>query len=148
MNASIGQKFLTWFENTTVTAMPECYCATRDVFEGRLAKISQSLQRDFGFAEDDSFLLTALIGEIGNNCFDHNLGHWRYEPGLQFSLSRQNDLAIVTIADRGRGIHGSLMSAFPEISSSHEALSLAFEKKISGRHPENRDNGLKLEHKS
>ncbi|MEQ1664517.1 MAG: hypothetical protein ABL927_03985 [Bdellovibrionales bacterium] len=86
----------------------------------------------------------ATIGEITNNCFDHNLGHWQDLPGCAVSWFSENGEITFGIADRGRGIVSSLRAAIGEELANSEILKLAFEKVISGRSPEKRGNGLKF----
>jgi hypothetical protein len=138
------QTILQWYQNSGCSTVSEYYCGTRDVFEGRLSKVAQIAQKNLGMTENESFLMTAVIGEVGNNSYDHNLGHWAYEPGLHYGVWCQNGELICLIADRGRGIHASLLSAHKNIGSQQEALETAFQKKISGRFPERRGNGLKF----
>lgn len=119
------------------------YCQTRDVFEGRLAKLL-TYAGTAGLREDDAALLTAVAGEVGNNTFDHNLGHWRDQPGCYFAYAADAGTVLVWIADRGRGVLASLRHAIPDLRDHQQALAAAFERTISGRHPERRGNGLKF----
>ncbi|MBI2340335.1 MAG: hypothetical protein HYU99_08235 [Deltaproteobacteria bacterium] len=50
----------------------------------------------------------------------------------------------IVIADRGQGILSSLKRVLPSLKDDQEALETAFEKKLSGRAPEKRGNGLKF----
>ena len=45
-----------------------------------------------------------MIGEIGNNCFDHNLGFWKDQPGCYFHDEFDSAGVTVGLADRGRGM--------------------------------------------
>ena len=144
MNSSTLKSILQWYQDTGTSSIAEYYCGTRDVFEGRLSKVALLGQKYLGMSENESFLMTAVIGEIGNNSYDHNLGLWAYEPGLHYGIWCQNAELVCVIADRGRGIHASLMSAHKNIGNQQEALEAAFQKKISGRFPERRGNGLKF----
>ena len=48
----------------------------RDDFNARLTKI-RSMFKNFGMSdEDDVNRATVLVGELGNNVFDHNEGLW------------------------------------------------------------------------
>jgi len=87
---------------------------TRDVFQARLDALLRNLLRN-KIPEEDAYLITAVIGEMGNNCFDHK-----------------------------QGIFKTLSHVRPDLKNHQEALQLAFEKKISGRFPEKRGNGLKF----
>jgi len=120
----------------------ENVCETRDVFTGRLAHMGYFTR--FGLKEDDLSLVLAVAGEIGNNCFDHNLGNWRDVPGCWFETKATLGRLWICIADRGQGVFRSLIGADPSILDDQTALVTAFEKTISGRFPENRGNGLKF----
>jgi hypothetical protein len=134
-----------WYASPGGTTAPDAsqYCQTRDVFEGRLAKLL-TYARSTGLPEADAALLTAVAGEIGNNSFDHNLGHWQDQPGCYFAFALVEPTLLVWIADRGRGVLASLKTVVPRLADHQEALSIAFERVVSGRHPERRGNGLKF----
>ncbi|OGC16203.1 hypothetical protein A2246_03500 [candidate division WOR-1 bacterium RIFOXYA2_FULL_37_7] len=125
---------LKWIQQEKVLVYDKSYqCETRDVFKAKL---------DNFYAETKDPLLTAVIGEIGNNSFDHNLGSWTDVVGLLLEVLSAEKLVI--LADRGQGIRASLSRIIPEIKSDKEALEIAFTKVISGRSPEQRGNGLKF----
>lgn len=131
----------------TSTAQPsdnpsETLCETRDVFTSRLSRISSFLK--VGLKEEDLSLVISAAGEIGNNCFDHNIGIWRDIPGCWFETQLRAERLWICIADRGQGIFQSLKRVDPSIPDAQAALMTAFEKTISGRAPENRGNGLKF----
>jgi hypothetical protein len=136
---------LAWYQGQQGAAIPtEQYCATRDVFEGRLSRGLKLLERK-GHPADEAALLVAVLGEIGNNTFDHNLGHWSGDPGCCFAcFTDGKGKAVAWIADQGRGVLASLRQVAPELHEHQAALEMAFEKVISGRHPERRGNGLKF----
>ena len=48
------------------------------------------------------------------------------------------------LADYGKGLRQSLLPVLPSIVSDIEAIEIAFTKRISGRSPEQRGNGLKF----
>ena len=48
------------------------------------------------------------------------------------------------MADYGKGVRQSLLFVLPSIASDVEAVEIAFTKRISGRSPEQRGNGLKF----
>jgi len=87
-------------------------------------------------------LLTAVVGEIGNNSYDHNLGNWKDVVGIFFAYSLAEK--VIVLADRGQGILKTLRRVKPELSNHKEALTAAFIENISGRYPEKRGNGLKF----
>lgn len=97
-----------------------------------------------GLAEPSLSRLIASIGEITNNCFDHNLGHWTDLPGCCVCWSKEGDFIKFGVADRGRGIVKSLKPALSSSTDENDILPIAFEKVVSGRSPEQRGNGLKF----
>ena len=70
-------------------------------FSGTLRKDEYLLKREPQLVEIFSFIVT-IVGEIGNNAFDHNLGTWRDEAGLYFYYDISSRLVV--LADRGLGI--------------------------------------------
>ncbi|MFA4831018.1 MAG: winged helix-turn-helix domain-containing protein [Patescibacteria group bacterium] len=117
------------------------YCPTRDVFQFRTERILKALL-DSGLDESLSYLLVAVIGEIGNNSYDHNLGNWPDIPGVFFKVDLPERL--IMLADRGQGVLTTLKKIRPNIADDTEALRTAFTEIISGRSPEHRGNGLKF----
>ncbi len=118
----------------------DLYCQTRDVFQSRLEKLQHTLQSKL--PEWAASLLTAVVGEIGNNSFDHNLGNWPDITGIYFSYDARN--RNIVLADRGQGILATLKHVRPELINASEALKVAFTETVSGRFPEARGNGLKF----
>lgn len=129
------------YEQTAPELKADYYCETRDVFQARQNKLPKELIR-ITSDEQRSFLLSAVVGEIGNNSFDHNLGNWPDVPGIFFKIDIEEK--IIMLADRGQGVFKSLQKIRPEINSHAEALEVAFTEIISGRMPEHRGNGLKF----
>ncbi len=117
---------------------PDLICETRDSFAGRLPRLTKT-----GLSEDDQSLVIAAVGEIGNNSFDHNLGSWKDAPGCWYQIQVTGRRLWICIADRGQGILKSLARVDPTIIEAQSALTVAFEKILSGRAPERRGNGLK-----
>ncbi len=115
------------------------YCATRDVFQARLDHLRIELEKQ---NMKNTPLLIAVLGEIGNNAYDHNLGNWRDAPGIYF-VSDNNEKTFV-VADRGQGIRKTITRVKPEVQNDQDALKTAFTEPISGRAPEQRGNGLKF----
>lgn len=128
--------------HTPPEAAREFACETRDAFSGRLSKLT-ALEK-LGLMESELALLIAVAGEVGNNCFDHNLGHWRDAPGCWFETQATGGRLWLCIADRGQGVFRSLSRVDQSIRGEQDALLAAFEKRISGRAPEQRGNGLKF----
>jgi hypothetical protein len=65
-----------------------------------------------------------------------------YQKGVYCNFCFQENYAVLN--DYGRGIKESLIQVVPNIKNDLEALETAFTKKISGRSPEQRGNGLKF----
>ncbi|OGM07247.1 hypothetical protein A2130_00895 [Candidatus Woesebacteria bacterium GWC2_33_12] len=118
----------------------EYFCKTRDVFQARLEHFQANLIKDLN--SNLSSLISAIIGEIGNNSFDHNLGNWPDILGVYFAYSLSEKRIV--LADRGLGILATLKKTIPSLSSHNEALIVAFTETVSGRAPESRGNGLKF----
>ena len=107
---------------------------TRDIFTARIQSY---------ILETKKYLEAAVIGEIGNNTFDHNfIFEDKHPRGVYCNLSYQQK--YIVLADYGKGIRQSLLSVLPAIGSDLEAIEIAFTKRISGRSPEQRGNGLKF----
>jgi hypothetical protein len=116
---------------------------TRDVFEARAQKIFPLLLKN-GFSEQDASLIYSIIGEVGNNTFDHNLGYWCDQPGCYFSYEFDDKGMSFAIADHGRGILASLKRVMTSLQNDQQAVETAFNQVVSGRAPEQRGNGLKF----
>ena len=108
------------------------FCTSRDIFQARLDAYVSNTNRYFE---------SAVIGEIGNNTFDHN---WEYEKrhvrGAYFNTDNKR---LIILADFGQGLRNSL-SSVRKINSDLEAVIIAFTERLSGRAPEQRGNGLKF----
>lgn len=122
------------------------HCATRDTFQARLDSFFRLLLKQNKNTNETS-LLVAIVGEAGNNCFDHNLGQWSDVPGCWFGYDLQSTSISVAVADRGQGILSSLKTVEPNLQDEQQAIELAFSKAVSGRFPERRGNGLKFVHR-
>ncbi len=118
-------------------------CATRDVFQARLDTMYRALLQR-GHAADHLALLISIIGEIGNNSFDHNVGQWDDIPGCWFQYSCDASPYWIVLADHGQGMLASLQRVDPQLRTHQNAVDTAFQKHISGRAPEQRGNGLKF----
>lgn len=137
------QKAFDWLlkENGIGFLTSEELCPTRDVFQARLDKLNILLKPEQQLNAIAS-LVVAIVGEIGNNAFDHNLGNWRDEAGLYFYYDISSRLVV--LADRGLGIQTTLKRVRPEIQNDCEALMVALKEVVTSRAPEKRGNGLKL----
>ena len=117
------------------------YCQDVSVFQVRLSKLEKDLGKMRGLKEKFP-LISAIVGEIGNNSFDHNLGNWPDTPGIFFSYDLKKKQVV--LADRGQGVLATLKRVKPELSNHQSALRVAFTEIVSGRAPEYRGNGLKF----
>lgn len=116
------------------------HCLDGPTFQARLHYLETALQTIPELQNDFSFI-TSIIGEIGNNSFDHNLGSWPDIRGIFFAYDLNKKQ--ITLADRGQGILATLKRVLPSLNNDRDALLTAFTEKISGRSPEKRGNGLK-----
>ncbi|MEK7648618.1 MAG: hypothetical protein AAB400_01735 [Patescibacteria group bacterium] len=117
------------------------HCSTRDVFQARLEKMNIFLKNEHELNNVAS-IIVVIIGEIGNNAFDHNLGNWRDEAGVYYSYDMT--ARCIVVADRGLGVWTTLKRVRPEIHDDCDALTIAFKEIVTSRAPEKRGNGLKL----
>lgn len=117
------------------------YCQTNDVFQARLIQMQNLLEKAEGISTPFS-LIVALVGEIGNNSFDHNLGNWRDLPGVFFGYNVEK--RYIVLADRGQGLLRTLQRVKPKLKAHSQAMQVAFTEVVSGRAPESRGNGLKF----
>ena len=113
----------------------EFFSETRDILSARVQSY---------IIEEKKYLEAAVIGEIGNNSFDHNFAFIRNDFPLGVFFCLKYDSKYAVLADYGIGIRQSLSSVVPSINSDLEAVEAAFTKRISGRFPEQRGNGLKF----
>ena len=112
----------------------DCFSRTRDVFTARVQSF---------VLETEKYLEAAIIWEIGNNTFDHNFGFSSTHPiGVYCNVAYMQKYTV--LADYGKGVRQSLLFVLPSIASDVEAVEIAFSKRISGRSPEQRGNGLKF----
>ena len=123
--------------------MPESeyYCPDSLIFKARLSRLETDLSK-IDEVKNIFPLITAIVGEIGNNSYDHNLGNWPDIRGIYFAYD-VNKKQIV-LADRGQGLLKTLRKVKPELKNDEEALEVAFTEIISSRMPEARGNGLKF----
>jgi hypothetical protein len=117
------------------------YCQNSAVFQAKLIKLQKKLG-DINNLKNTFPLVVAIAGEIGNNSFDHNIGHWHDVPGIFFGYD--TDRREIVLADRGQGVLKTLSRIKKDLKSDEEALEVAFTEIISGRSPEARGNGLKF----
>ncbi|MFA6106276.1 MAG: hypothetical protein WC745_01240 [Patescibacteria group bacterium] len=132
-------------ERENINVQELVHCNYRDEFDGRLGRFIQMFG-NFGLNSGDATLAATLVGELGNNSFDHNLGSWPTDISGNIIIAQNypklKKIQIV-VGDPGVGFLGSMRPAFPELSSDLEAI----EKGLSGftgRIDERRGNGLRL----
>ncbi len=116
----------------------------RNIFQDELMRLTKYLSENKLVPEDKVWIISAIIGEIGNNSFDHNLGNWPRERGVVFGYNIEDDYLDIVIADNGLGVLKTLQQVKPELNNDKDALKIAFTKILSGRAPEARGNGLKF----
>lgn len=87
------KKLQSEIEKASKVRNTDYFCTTRDIFQARLDSFVQ---------KTNLYLVSAIIGEIGNNTFDHN---WDYAAGQSrgayFNSEYEN---FVVLADFGRGL--------------------------------------------
>lgn len=134
------QAAFTWAASKEQPALSkDDYCQTRDVLRTRVDWLRQYLLRK-EFSVEQIPLLHALLAEIGNNAYDHNIGRWRDMPGVFFGKDLSDTSLVFVIADRGQGILMTLKQVLPDLASDMDALHVAFLERITGRAPEHRGN--------
>src|SRR3989344_6421041 len=122
----LAKQAFKWATSAPPVNLPEeRYCQTRDTLTARLDRCGKEALA-MGMPEQQSYLLRAIIGEIGNNSFDHNLGSWKDIPGSYFYWERNQQQFVVALADRGQGLLTTLRHVRSSIASHEEALKTAF----------------------
>ncbi len=122
------------------------HCQFRDDFGARLSSRIRMMFRNFGMNADDESRATALVGELGNNVFDHNEGAWPTNVRGAIILGQHNPKKKqieVVVADPGIGFRGSLKVLDPSLTSDIEAIKLGLSG-VTGRVDERRGNGLRV----
>jgi excisionase family DNA binding protein len=131
-----------WVSNSTGEEPEDrYYCQTSAVFGQNILKFEEELLKINSLSSTFS-LITAAVGEIGNNSFDHNIGNWPDVPGIFFGYNLPKKQIV--LADRGQGILKTLKRVRPGLENDAQALRTAFTEIVSGRAPEERGNGLKF----
>ena len=128
------------FDPKGFTLLPRLYCADRSVFKARLSTFEAYVKKDARIGKNYP-LITSVVGEIGNNSFDHNLGNWPDISGIFFGYSL--DEKKLLLADRGQGLFKTLQRVKQGLRDDAQAIEVAFTEILSGRSPESRGNGLK-----
>ena len=141
MNDAI-RRCLTWYQAKKIAISDPVVANSRDLFMAKLDNFYSDVKKHL--PEEEVSLIVAIAGEIGNNCFDHNMAQWQDIPGCWFDYAFNENQIWFVIADRGQGILSSLHRVDPSLKDDQSALEAAFHRTISGRSPEKRGNGLKL----
>jgi len=121
------------------------HCVFRDELDARLNKI-QRIFAHFGLNEVERSMATSLVGELGNNVFDHNDGQWPTSVRGAIILAQMNPQkrrVEVVVADPGIGFSGSLKALNPNIASDVDAIKLGLTG-VTGRVGESRGQGLQI----
>ncbi len=130
-----------WVESQNPsTPTADFYCQTSDIFRARSERMMTEMQNNLSF-KDTWPIISSIVGEIGNNSFDHNLGNWPDIPGIFFAYDLGKRTLV--LADRGNGVLQTLHRVRTSLHTEADALLVAFTEIVSGRAPENRGNGLK-----
>lgn len=131
----LAQKWV--FSDSGEDFLREFYFPYSDFFRIGSEKIREVFVED-GFSDQESIYYETIIGEIGNNSFDHNLGKWTIPGVLMIYNGRE-----IVLADKGVGVLNTLKEIIPGLDNYKDALRVAFTEIVSGRSPESRGNGLK-----
>ncbi|MFA6135747.1 MAG: hypothetical protein WC705_00025 [Candidatus Paceibacterota bacterium] len=122
------------------------HCESRDDFDARLSSKIRMMFKNFGMDIDDESRATSLVGELGNNVFDHNAGSWPTNIGGAIILAQLNPRKKqieVVVADPGIGFLGSLKVINPPPQNDIEAIKLGLNG-VTGRIGEKRGDGLRI----
>ncbi len=130
-----------WASRPSIEIPDEFYCPNSAVFQSRLMSMQNALA-EMKVLDKNFPLIVAIVGEIGDNSFAHNIGNWSDVPGIFFAYDPVQKQVV--LADRGRGVLHTLRRVRPELTNDEDALRVAFTEVVSGRAPEARGNGLKF----
>lgn len=126
-------KIISEIETASKEKNNNLFSKTRDVFQARL---------DTYVSRTNKYLESAVIGELGNNTFDHNLDYdSNHLRGAYFKYDETGN--FIVLADFGEGVRKTISRVKPVLDDL-EALKLVFTEHISSRSLENRGNGLKF----
>jgi DNA-dependent RNA polymerase auxiliary subunit epsilon len=128
----------TLISRARIIAKPEIF------FQARLEKMNRDLLESGKVDENKVYMASAIVGELGNNSFDHNIGNWRDIPGTFFGYDFYSNDLLIVLADRGQGVWATLKNVKSKLKDDREALNIAFTEIISGRSLEARGNELKF----
>lgn len=117
----------------------------QDEFNAKLENFLRMFT-DYGFSVSNAHRATALVGELGNNVFDHNSGNWPTDISGCIIASQnypERELIKIAVGDPGIGFKQSLKAAFPNLPNDMAAIKKGLAG-FTGRVGEDRGNGLKL----
>ncbi|MEK7459646.1 MAG: hypothetical protein AAB636_01105 [Patescibacteria group bacterium] len=137
-------KQITVPESENLNVQEIVHCRYNDEFSSRLGRFERMF-KNFGLNEEDTKRALVIVGELGNNVFDHNLGNWPTNfSGAIITAHNYPETKRIefVVGDAGVGFLGSLQNAFPNLSDDVEAIKKGLEG-YTGRVGENRGNGLK-----
>jgi anti-sigma regulatory factor (Ser/Thr protein kinase) len=105
------------------------HCRYVDEFSARLGHF-EKMFKNFGLNEEDSKRALVIVGELGNNVFDHNIGSWptNFNGAIIIAQNYPEMKRIeVVVSDAGVGFLGSLKNAFPDLNQDIEAIQKGLE---------------------
>lgn len=117
----------------------------QDEFNAKLGNFLRMFT-SFGLDTSNVFRATALVGELGNNVFDHNSGNWPTDIGgciIACQNYPKRKSIEIAVGDPGIGFKRSLKTAFPDLPDDIAAIRKGLAG-FTGRVGEDRGNGLKL----
>lgn len=133
-------------ENDNLNIHEIMHCSFRDEFSARLHSRIRRMFKNFGMNDEDEQRATALVGELGNNVFDHNEGSWPTDVRGAIIIAQHypklKEIDVV-VADPGAGFLNSLKVVRPDLQSDVEAIKLGLLEGVTGRIGEKRGNGLR-----
>ncbi|MBU4204948.1 hypothetical protein KKE19_03550 [Patescibacteria group bacterium] len=141
-----GLKNLEINEKENLNVQEILHCEFRDNFDARLSSRIKNMFTKIGMNEKEGSMATALVGELGNNVFDHNEGLWPTNVRGAIILAQNNPIKNkieVVVADPGVGFQSSLRLAEPSPNNDIDAIKLGLSG-VTGRIGEPRGNGLRV----
>ena len=101
---------------------------------------------DSKIGEDEIDTIIALLGEVIDNAFSHNLGKWDpiIGPVVIFLMqhNQQEGKLHFSVCDFGIGFLGTLKHNYPDLKTEGEAILRALSPEVTGRDPQRGGNGL------
>lgn len=127
------------------------HCINSDDFNARLDRLLKVFG-NFGLDENQARLAVALVGELGNNVYDHNLGNWPTDVSGCFITAQNYQSANkrwleFIIGDPGIGFQGSLRNVRPDLNDDIKAINLGLSG-VTGWVNTKRGNGLQFVQKN